>query len=335
MVESDPPDGMPGPGINNVWYVYNESNTVFVFVHGIFSDSRSAWLYGGTSDRNEYWPELIRTDPNFDKPSIFLGGFYTAFDSGDYNIRDAANELYEALTISIDPASEALVKFPNVIFVTHSTGGIVVRHMLVRHASDFRDKKVGLVLIASPSVGSRDATRFNWLAGLAKQALGRELQWNHPFLEELDKDFKNLVHNRTIPGLIGAEAIENHFILKWLRFINKEVLVESSSAGRYFGEPIRLHNTDHFGAVKPYSKQHPVYRFLLGFYQNKFKPAVLTQLSVPKAEDAATSVQNHPNPIDSNGNIANVDVLNAAVVKDSNIQIQIGHSGVLRKDKSS
>ena len=277
----------PAHGGNNVWYEYSDAETVFVFVHGIFSDSRDAWFHEDRSDpgNGQYWPELIRADPNFGKVSIFLGGFYTKITSGDYDIRDAANELYGALAISVDPAPEAVLDKRNIVFITHSTGGIVVRHMLVRHASDFRNKNVGLALIASPSVGSRDASRLNWLAEFAKQKLGQQLQWNHPFLEELDKDFKNLVDQREIPGLVGAEAIENHFIIKWLRVIDKKVLVESSSAGRYFGEPIRLANTDHFSAVKPDSRQHPAYRFLRNFYEKKFQPMVETRAPAPSASE--------------------------------------------------
>ncbi len=36
---------IPEKGKNNTWFEYNESDTVFVFVHGIFSDSNSCWLY--------------------------------------------------------------------------------------------------------------------------------------------------------------------------------------------------------------------------------------------------------------------------------------------------
>ena len=268
----------PPPGVNNVWYGTTESDTVIVFVHGIFSDSRDAWLYENDDDPalNQYWPELIRTDPNFSGISIFLGGFYTGIGSGEYDIRDAANELYESLAISVSPATSRLLDRQNIIFIAHSTGGIVVRHLLVRHAHEFRDHNIGLVLIASPSVGSRDADRLAWLADLANQELGKQLQWNHPFLEELDKDFKNLVDKRDIPGLVGAEAIENHFIVKWYGIFRKRVLVEEQSAGRYFGEPRRLANTDHFSAVKPDSRRHPAYTFFRSFYETKFLPSTKT-----------------------------------------------------------
>jgi hypothetical protein len=166
---------LPESGENNVWYTYDKSDTVFVFVHGVLSDSRSTWAYEDEDDpsRNNNWSRLIHGDPKFSDPSIFLGGFHTEMDSSDYGMRDAANELFRALAISIDPANEAVLDKPNIIFITHSTGGIVVRHMLYRETAAFADKKVGLVLIASPSIGSRDAGRLSLIAKVAKLGLGK------------------------------------------------------------------------------------------------------------------------------------------------------------------
>jgi hypothetical protein len=270
----------PAAKKNNVWYDYNNSDTVIVFVHGIFSDSRDAWFYKDNNDpsKNQYWPELIRTDEKFGKVAIFLGGYYTEITSGDYKFRDAANQLYNGLVISTSPAQEPLLSKPNIIFITHSAGGIVVRYMLNQHYSDFKDKKVGLVLIASPSIGAKGATRLDWLANLAKQKMGKQLQWNHGFLEELDKNFRILLEQRKISGLVGVEFIENHFIVKWLLFFNKKVLVEESSAARYFAEPKRIPNTDHFSIVKPKNRKHPTYRFFRQFYEQKFRQAPISNV---------------------------------------------------------
>ena len=221
---------------------------------------RGAWTYDDGRALNERtnWPRLIRDDPKFNSPSIFLGGYHTEIDSGEYDIRDAAIKLYQELTVSVDPADEPVLKKSNIIFITHSTGGIVVRHMLVRNAEAFAKKKIGLILIASPSIGSRDADRFDFIARLANHKLGKQLQWNNPFLEELDKDFKNLVNDRKIPGLVGEEWLEHHLLYgKWLGIALDTVLVEPDSAGRYFGESIRLANTDHVSAVKPKNRRHP------------------------------------------------------------------------------
>jgi hypothetical protein len=89
---------MPHNQVNNSWYVKNLSETVFVFIHGIFSDSRSSWLYyDRQSGRRVFWPDLVRTDPRFNSPSIFLAGFDTRMDSGDFAISDCSAQVFNAL----------------------------------------------------------------------------------------------------------------------------------------------------------------------------------------------------------------------------------------------
>jgi pimeloyl-ACP methyl ester carboxylesterase len=105
-----------------------------VFVHGIFSDSRSCWLYKSPQRpaKDQYWPEIVRYDSRFDHPSIFLGGFYTALDSGPYGIPQAASELVEGLKLN------GVLDKKHIIFVAHSTGGIVTRYMLYHSRELFR-----------------------------------------------------------------------------------------------------------------------------------------------------------------------------------------------------
>lgn len=261
--------GVPTTQRNHIWYEYNDSDTVVVFVHGIFSNSRTCWTHkpktsirkslagANNSEGKVYWPRLVLEDSKFGRPSIFLSGFYTELiNSGDYKIRDAAEEIYKNLSISIDGTEPVLSK-KNIVFITHSTGGIAVRHMLVKKLASFSSKNVLLFLIASPSLGAADADRLEWLAKKAKQELGLQLMLGNPFLDELDKDFKDLVNEKKIPNLSGVEAIENHFIVRWMGLFSKEVLVKEESAARYFGSPKRLANTDHFTTVKPDGDTHP------------------------------------------------------------------------------
>lgn len=253
---------------NNTWHEHNDSDTVLVFVHGILSDSRSGWF---DEESEVFWPDLVLEDELLGKPSIFLAGYYTALESGDYSIRDAANDLYRHLTVPKAPASEPVLAKKRILFIAHSTGGIVVRHMLVRHDSDFERKTVGLMLMASPSIGSEDASRFDWLSDLVRNRMSRELQWDNPFLEELDGDFKNLVYEEAIPCLRGVEAIENHLVVsKWFGLWRDRVLVEKHSGGRYFKEPQTLPDTDHFSIVKPDKIGHPAHLLLQHFFQTDF-----------------------------------------------------------------
>ncbi len=269
---------VPQPNTNNVWFCVNNSDTVIVFVHGILSDSRSAWLYQGEDNSQTYWPDLVSTDVDtFNSPAIFLGGFYTELNSGDYSIRDAANELYRALATISPLANKRVLDYQNIIFIGHSTGGIAIRHILTKKTDQFKDKFIGLVLMASPSMGSKDADRFKWLAKLIKQQMGQDLAWNNTYLNNLHKDFLTLIDPGTSQPLshfVGIEAIENHFIIKKWPFGYKTVVVEEDSGGRYFGEPQRLGNTDHFSIVKPDGLNHQSHRLLRFFYQQKYLPLI-------------------------------------------------------------
>ena len=269
---------LPASGSNNTWYLYNRSDTVFVFVHGIFSDSRSAWLFTNPSNPNlsAYWPELVATDDRFGRPSVFLGGFSTTLDSGSFNAHQASNELFEAISVGNTLTGRVLDK-RNLVFVTHSTGGIIVRHLLYNKTDHFKDKNVGLVLMASPSYGSTLADTLGLIAELYNNQLAKQLQWGNSDLAELDRNFKDLVWDRKIQHLTGCEAFENHFIAhsKWLPFLTRSVIVNEESAARYFASGIMIGGSDHFSIVKPPDINNRSHTFLVSCYQQYFRPLML------------------------------------------------------------
>lgn len=130
---------------------------------------------------------------------------------------------------------------------------------------------MGLVLIASPSYGSRWANRLKWLAGIYRNRLGKQLRWASWNLQDLDSRFKNLVYEKRIPGLVGVEAYENRFIINRKLLPNTTYIVDEESAGRYFGAPVLLRDTDHFSTVKPDGISHPAHETLVDFYTGIFK----------------------------------------------------------------
>src|SRR5712664_49941 len=258
---------IPASGTNNVWYEKNNSDTVIIFVHGIFSDSKDCWSYLDSKNplNSQYWPELVKNDARFGHPAIFLGGYFTRIDSGPYDTRQAAGELRDALK------QEGVLEKQNIIFIAHSLGGIVTRFLLLRNKDLFRGKRIGLALYASPSVGSPLANMLSFLSDYFGNKLAAELREDNPFLMDLDKDFRDLLYNpNSDPDnlkIVGAEGVENFFIIhrKWF-LPDKRILVPESSASKYFGAPVYLRNTDHFSAVKPDNAHHPGHELLLTFY---------------------------------------------------------------------
>ena len=257
------------PGQNNVWYEYNDSEDVVVFVHGFFSESAGAWLYENKLDhtKDQFWPDLIRSDARLANPSLFLGGYHSTLDSGNYGFDNCADELFSALQRQDEQGHPPVMDKPGIVFVCHSMGGIVVRYVMERHREAFEAKRVGLVLIASPSYGSVQADRLAWLAALYNQEQGLHLKWGDALLQDLDSRFKDLVDSRTIRDLVGVEACENYFILhrKWLP--DKNIVVTEESAGRYFGAAKMLRGTDHFTAIKPDGPRHPTHELIVDFWR--------------------------------------------------------------------
>lgn len=263
---------LPPSGQNNVWFDIDSTKTVFVFVHGILSDSRTCWLHTNPkTGKLTYWPHLIRSDPRLGRPSIFLGGYYTAINAGAYEIRHCADELFKAMVRRGSNGEEEPLAFARIVFICHSTGGIVARYLLDKEIDSFRNKEVGVVLIASPSYGAKLASKLDLLAQFYNQQLGIQLQWGSWSLRDLDARFKDLVHQRRIPNLHGIEAYENHFVMHRRYLPDRYLVVTEDSAGRYFGAPILLRNTDHFSCVKPDGPNHPAHELLLDFWMREFE----------------------------------------------------------------
>lgn len=259
--------GTPLP--RDSWYgTYQNSNTVIVFVHGIFGDSNT-FLYEDKQDpsKDVFWPALAAADRSMGQASIFMGGFYTSPKSLDFGADYAAEEFFSALGRPDDALQRAVLDHQNIIFVAHSTGGIIVRRLLVKHPDAFKGKHVGLVLIASPSTGSSWADRLSPIAKLANNQLAGELRENNPFLTQLDKDFKDLLGSGKL-DIKGVEAAENVFIIDYWYLPTK--VVDVQAAARYFPNPVMLPGTNHFTSVKPDSTRHPAYTLLADFFSRYF-----------------------------------------------------------------
>ncbi|QDT43408.1 hypothetical protein Pan241w_35080 [Gimesia alba] len=258
---------------NNTWYSYNSSDTVIVFIHGILSNSRSCWL-NMEGEKPVFWPELITSDLRFNNPAIFLAGYYTDIDSGFSGIRNCADEVFSALGRTDEKGHAPVLEKPRIIFVCHSMGGIVARYFLQANYEVFKEKEIGLVLIASPSYGAKLANRLSPIIRFYNHSQANTLMWGSDLLQEYDDQFKELIDKNRIPKLRGIEFYENHFIAagpfsifkwKWIPFRTKHVIVTKASAGKYFGAPKLIPNTDHFSCVKPDSIRDSVHVYLYDF----------------------------------------------------------------------
>ena len=246
------------------WYRPSPSNTLIVFVHGILSDSRSAWLTTGPPCA--FWPAIVASDvQRIGRPAIFLGGYHSGADSGSANVRDVAEQLYSSLAVPSGHPMLAPLDHSRIVFVAHSLGGIVVRRMLVEHAEEFAGHDIALLLYASPTGGSPYADVLAWLEGFYPNALLRDLRTDAPALEQTNERFRELLRRRRDAGrpLRVAEFFEVRFPASECRFLigcrmvtaSMPEIVPADRAGRFDLPVLRLPDTDHVSIVKPKDRE--------------------------------------------------------------------------------
>lgn len=276
---------------NNSWYHYNEAtDTTVVFVHGFFSNSASCW---NNKKKETTWPALVKKDPRIQNLSIFMGGYYTDVDSGSYAVRECSQELFDSLRRVDQYDRKAPLSFNKIVFVCHSLGGIVVRYMLECFREHFRNHKIGLVLMASPSIGSDYADKLSKIAKFYKNRTASQLQMNNELLADLDERFKDFIDSREHATFFGVEATEHvgFLHLRWLPGFQPIVLKHSSS--RYFAKSRTIPGTNHSTIVKPSDPDHGSHRFLVDFLSNIFFSKVGTPIASPTEEK--TLVTKSPN----------------------------------------
>lgn len=237
----------------------SSSGCSVIFLHGILSSGAACWQH----ENGTYWPDLLVHDTQADPPGVYVFTYKTGLFSGTYRLGDVVDALKELLRL------DGVVDESRLVFVCHSMGGIVARKYIVEHASELIERRTSISLfsIASPSLGSDYA---NWLAPIARlfghtQADALRFSQTNGWLLDLDKDFRNLKEGGCL-DLSGKELVEDQFIVL-KSFLRKQV-VEPFSGARYFGEPFKVPNSDHFSIAKVDGNGAIQHRLLLQFLRN-------------------------------------------------------------------
>jgi hypothetical protein len=250
-------------------------------VHGILSSGETCWRH----DNGSYWPELLKDEPELDSLGLYVFTYETGIFSGSYVLGDIVDDLKENMRLDGVLASNQL------IFVCHSMGGIVVRKFVVERAPELiiADKKIHLFLVASPSLG---ATYADWLSPLARwfgnaQADALHFVEKNNWLTDLDEEFVNLKEGGRLK-IKGKELVEDRFVeLKKIKFwiVWGKQVVERFSGARYFGEPYKVPESDHFSIAKPKDKTAIQHRLLCEFIlQNTLSPGPEARKPQPNSD---------------------------------------------------
>ena len=233
-----------------------------VFIHGINS-SDECWR----SQTGAYWPDLLRDESELESIGIYLFSYRTGFNTGSYSLGDIVDSLNEHIS-NLDRVLES----DRVIFVCHSMGGIIARRFVVREEPNLIEKglkRIGLFLVASPSLGSGYANMLSLIPDFLGHTQAKILKFsqNNVWLNDLDKDFINLKEANRL-NIIGKELIED-LSLEITRFFGlKKQIVEPFSGARYFGQSYKVPDSDHITIAKPESKDAVQHRQLVDFIKN-------------------------------------------------------------------
>jgi hypothetical protein len=249
--------------MRGVWVRKPEAKTAVIFVHGILSNGETCWLH----ENGTYWPDLLRQEQATNTFGVYVFTYETGVFSGSYGIGNVVDALKEHMRL------DGVLDNDRLIFVCHSMGGIVVRKYIVERVVDLIDgrKKIGVFLVASPSLGAGYADLFSVVAKVMGHSQADALRFvrSNDWLADLDREFTNLKESARLP-MKGKELVEDKFIT--LSGILRRQVVEPFSGARYFGEPFKVAGANHFSIAKPSDPgaiQHRLLcQFLLDYFPN-------------------------------------------------------------------
>jgi len=280
------------------WIRRAVADSAVVFVHGVLSSGETCWRSGDV-----YWPEILAQESVLSDIGIYVFSYRSDVFSAGYSLGDAVEALNAYLKL------DQLLQLGNLIFVCHSMGGILVRQFLVTRQAALIEKgtKIGLFLVASPSLGSDYA---NLLLALAKalgnlQAEALRFANNNAWLNDLDRNFINLKESGHL-AICGQELVEDQFVIL-PSFFQKQV-VRPFSGAKYFGESVKIPYSDHFTIAKPSGPKDLQHRLLVQFIANfvqnsgaktpssdeQFVPPGQLDLTTPKPRVLDAGIPTHP-----------------------------------------
>jgi pimeloyl-ACP methyl ester carboxylesterase len=249
-------------GLGGRWVRKPAGDSALVFVHGILSNAESCWR----ARDGAYWPELLKQEQEptpatkLKDLGIYVFSYRSDLFSGNYSLGDAVEGLNAYLNL------DGLFQLKTLIFVCHSMGGIVARQLLVTRRSAFVDLgiRIGLFLIASPSLGSDYVNLFSLFAKALGNSQAQALRFadNNTWLNDLDRNFINLKEGRKVV-IVGQELVEDNFII-FSKLLRRQV-VRPFAGAKYFGDSIKIPGSNHFDIATPTNSDSFQHRLLVRF----------------------------------------------------------------------
>lgn len=244
------------PAANNGWVRQlgaDKAKGVIVFVHGVLGDAQKTWSNGNT-----YWPELLTRDKTFDGQDIYVYEYPSPKLGKSYSI----DELAENLRLMLD--SDSVSRYKEIIFVSHSMGGLVTRAFLLKYQSRIMLRVRFLYFFATPTTGSPYAA----LAGIASNnpQFGQMYPMNSDsYLADLQRNW--LAAHLNLKSYCAYEKLP----------IFGQIIVDQQSASNLCTEPLDPINANHIDIVKPIDVKSTSYRA----FKSAFEQTMSTQEGEP------------------------------------------------------
>jgi hypothetical protein len=284
----------------NYWYRYTASDTVIVFVHGVNANAASTWMrrQPDVPADTSFWPNIVAHDPRFRGVGIYVAGYPADKqpDGGGMTPSAAIDRVIKGFRRTARDTVPVL-RHRQIIFVTHSLGGIITRGVLRQLSSELRNTDIGLVLIASPANGSDVAsigkTRLGlWVSGIgpAARALLDFLERDNTYLRDLDAWSDSAFEAREF-SLAGMSACEVRRSVEVFGVGVGPLVVDKESCARYFPPPSMMEGLSHSSIVKPPNATHPSHDVLANFYLGPFGRLVQKSANRLRYVDVAIEVQ--------------------------------------------
>lgn len=128
-------------------YIRNEEpnkTKVIVFVHGVTGDANTTWT---NEETNAYWPSMVKEDPAFHKANVYVFQYPSPPTGKSLSV----DELAEVMRRRLE--ADGVLKYPELIFLSHSMGGLVTRAFLLRYRDQAAKVKMAY-FFATPTEGS-------------------------------------------------------------------------------------------------------------------------------------------------------------------------------------
>lgn len=229
---------------------------VIVFVHGIHGD-RETWR----AANGAYWPQMIQTDPHFQRSDVVVAEYPTPARRGQYSTEQLAQILFEGLK------QKGVWEHKEVVFIAHSLGGLLTEEMLLRHPAEAA-RVPFVVSYATPHQGS-------FVANLARiydsDPLLTDLRDSNDnsFLIDLEQRWRSTPAVSRIHRFCAYETQDTSAgegVGRYLHAHTRVVSYYSATYGCDVDTPAQKIDADHISIVRPANRSADAYIFFAKVY---------------------------------------------------------------------